>query len=771
MSRLKDAMGDNEARAARLARMRPMLPVIAGLLALLALWMAWNGWRQWQGERDRSLIETSREQVVSGTKRVLQTESERITALLATPSVRAALARGDFAGAASALRQGWPRVEEVVVWPATLDAAYTQLPEFGFGRIAVAEAALSTNAAVARVAQQGKGAHLLIAAPARSPGRADAVAVARLPLARLTTALDAVDVRDDAFLALRQRDFTIAQRGDAALAGTAEALAANLAGTELRVSAAVPPRGASAFGLGAMASLGAAGVLALLAIVAAAPDAGDLPLTLAQTVEQGLTSPEKTSAAIAISGEQAAPAQSAGVSIDPGIFRAYDIRGVVGETLDRDVADYIGQAVGSLMQEKGLADIVVGRDGRLSGPDLVAGLVAGLRKAGRNVIDIGLAPTPLVYFGSYHLRTGCCIAVTGSHNPPDYNGFKIVVGGETLSGEAITDLYARIAENRLHAAPEPGTFDERAIDDDYVARIADDVQLQRRLKVVVDAGNGVAGDLGPRVLEAIGAEVVPLFCDIDGTFPNHHPDPSDPHNLEDLVRTVGERGADLGVAFDGDGDRLGVVTRAGENIFPDRLLMLFAADVLDRMPGATIIYDVKCTGHLASQVLRHGGSPLMWKTGHSLIKAKMRETDAALAGEMSGHFFFAERWYGFDDGIYAAARLLEILAAADGTPDEVLQALPAGVSTPEIKIEAPEGNPHAFVEGFRAAAQFEDGRVSSIDGVRVDWPDGWGLIRASNTTPVLVLRFDADSDAALKRVQGVFREQLLAFRPELPVPF
>jgi phosphomannomutase / phosphoglucomutase len=423
------------------------------------------------------------------------------------------------------------------------------------------------------------------------------------------------------------------------------------------------------------------------------------------------------------------------------------------------------------MHDQGLQDIVVGRDGRLSGPDMANGLIEGLRRAGRNVIDIGMAPTPVVYFAAYHLRTGSCVSVTGSHNPPDYNGFKIVVGGETLSGDAIADLHARIADDRLHDAPEPGTLQQRNIDDDYVQRIASDVQLDRPLRVVVDAGNGVAGGIAPQVLSAIGAEVTPLYCDIDGSFPHHHPDPSDAQNLVDLTRMVARLDADLGLAFDGDGDRLGVVTRDGQNIYPDRLLMLFAADVLERNPGAVIVYDVKCTGRLPGQILRHGGSPLMWKTGHSLIKAKMRETEAELAGEMSGHFFFKERWYGFDDGIYAAARLLEILAARPEPPAEVLSALPDGVSTPEIKVDAPGGDPHAFVERFRAKAKFEGARLSTIDGLRVDWPDGWGLVRASNTTPILVLRFDGDDAAALRRIQTAFREQLLAVQPDLQLPF
>ncbi|MCA1713822.1 MAG: phosphomannomutase/phosphoglucomutase [Gammaproteobacteria bacterium] len=617
-----------------------------------------------------------------------------------------------------------------------------------------------------------------IAAPARAGDRLAGIAYVRLPLALATGGLDAVHVGRDSYLALRQGNYNVLERGDPVLATSAEALAAKVAGTDLRIAASLPDATRGVFGLGAMASFIAAAVLAGLGLLAwltarrgggpivVAASRDDAEPTLAQTMLQAPAPPRPAPVLEIKDAPKAAP-----VKIDRGIFRAYDIRGVVGESLDAGVAELIGQAVGSLMFEKGLHEIVVGRDGRLSGPDLTAGLTEGLRKAGCNVIDIGLAPTPLVYFGTYHLRTGCGIAVTGSHNPPDYNGFKIVVGGETLSGAAILDLHARIAEDRLHQAAMPGNLHQREIGEDYVTRIAADVQIDRRLHVVVDAGNGVAGVLGPRVLEAIGAEVTPLFCEIDGTFPNHHPDPSDARNLEDLVRMVDRLDADLGIAFDGDGDRLGVVTRDGENIYADRLLMLFATDVLDRNPGAVIVYDVKCTGRLPSHILRHGGSPLMWKTGHSLIKAKMRETEAELAGEMSGHFFFAERWYGFDDGIYAAARLLEILAARDESPSEQLKALPKGVSTAEIKVDAPNGDPHAFVERFRTTAKFEGGRSSTIDGLRVDWNDGWGLVRASNTTPVLVLRFDADSAVALARIQAAFREQLLAVKPDLALPF
>jgi len=414
---------------------------------------------------------------------------------------------------------------------------------------------------------------------------------------------------------------------------------------------------------------------------------------------------------------------------------------------------------------------VVGRDGRLSGPMLSGALIEGLRSAGVDVIDIGAVPTPVSYFAAYQLNTGSCVSVTGSHNPPDYNGFKIVIGGETLAEDAIQDLHQRIVDGRL--AEGHGSLRQYDITGEYSERIASDIQTGRALKVVVDCGNGIPGAIAPQVLEGVGCEVVPLYCDVDGSFPNHHPDPSDPANLQDLIHAVRQTGADLGLAFDGDGDRLGVVSRAGEIIYPDRLLMLFARDVLSRQPGGTVIYDVKCTSHLKAQILDAGGSPLMWRTGHSLIKAKMRETGAELAGEMSGHFFFKERWYGFDDGIYAAARLLEILAGDlhGRSPEEIFATLPKSISTPELKVALAEGEHYRFMDRLRERASFEDASVIGIDGLRVDWPDGWGLVRASNTTPVLVLRFEADTEAALKRIQQVFRRQMLAVDPALKLPF
>ena len=467
-------------------------------------------------------------------------------------------------------------------------------------------------------------------------------------------------------------------------------------------------------------------------------------------------------------------ARAPSVDLDPAIFRAYDIRGIVGTQLTADIARRIGQAIGGLMNERGLREIVVGRDGRLSGPELAGALSDGLRAAGIDVIDLGAVPTPVAYFAAFHFGTGCAVSVTGSHNPPDHNGFKIVVGGETLAEGAIADLHRRIAEDRLQE-DGLGTWREQSIVEAYVAKIAGDVSAERRLKVVVDAGNGVAGAVAPRVLEEIGCEVVPLYCDVDGTFPNHHPDPSDPRNLGDLIAAVHTIGADLGIAFDGDGDRLGVVTASGEIIYADRLLMLFARDVLTRNPGATVIFDVKCTGHLRRVIQESAGVPLMWRTGHSLIKAKMRDTGAALAGEMSGHFFFADnnRWYGFDDGIYAAARLLEIVAGdlEERSVAALFEELPTSVSTPELRLPMEEGAPFRFIEAFRTSATFDDARVTTIDGIRVDWPDGWGLVRASNTSPALVFRFDADTAKALERVKQAFRQRLLAVDRSLVLPF
>jgi phosphomannomutase/phosphoglucomutase len=457
------------------------------------------------------------------------------------------------------------------------------------------------------------------------------------------------------------------------------------------------------------------------------------------------------------------------MTLPPEIFKAYDIRGVVGKTLTPQIVRMIGQALGSLAREKGRDALVVGRDGRLSGPELAAAVADGIRGAGANVIDVGMVTTPMSYFAANHLDTQSSVMVTGSHNPPDYNGLKMVIDGVTLSGDDIQAIRARIEAGRY--ATGAGSYRTTDIASAYYDRVAGNVRLARPLAIAVDCGNGVAGAFAPTLYRRLGCEVTEMYCEVDGRFPNHHPDPSKPENLRDLIGVLAEGKHDLGFAFDGDGDRLGVVTRDGHVIYPDRQLMLFAADVLAREPGATIIYDVKSTRNLKPWILRHGGVPLLWKTGHSLIKSKMKEVGAALAGEMSGHTFFKERWYGFDDGLYAGARLLEILARHPN-PSAVLDALPDAVSTPELGIACAEGEHHALIAKLAAAAKFPGATdVIRIDGLRVEYPDGFGLARASNTTPTIVLRFEADDDAALERIKSEFRRVLTAAKPGIALAF
>jgi phosphomannomutase/phosphoglucomutase len=453
----------------------------------------------------------------------------------------------------------------------------------------------------------------------------------------------------------------------------------------------------------------------------------------------------------------------------PEIFKAYDIRGIVGRTLTPETVRAIGQALGSEARDRGQKAIAIGRDGRLSGPQLAQALAEGICAAGVDVVDIGMVPTPLSYFAAFHLGTDSAISVTGSHNPPDYNGLKMVLAGETLAGARIQALRTRIERGEL--ASGAGRITAADVRDAYVERVAGDVKLKRPMKIAIDCGNGVAGDVAPRLFRALGCSVDALFCEVDGSFPNHHPDPSKPENLEDLIRRVKQTDAELGLAFDGDGDRLGVVTRDGHIIYPDRQLMLFAADVLARNPGAQIVYDVKCTRKLAPWVRERGGEPVMWMTGHSHIKAKLRQSGAPLAGEMSGHVFFKERWYGFDDGLYAGARLLEILSRG-ADPGAVLDALPDSSSTPELNLKMAEGEPFALVDRLKRDGRFEGARqVITIDGVRVEYADGFGLARPSNTTPVVVLRFEADDAAALARIMADFRHAIDGVWPGLTLPF
>jgi phosphomannomutase/phosphoglucomutase len=455
--------------------------------------------------------------------------------------------------------------------------------------------------------------------------------------------------------------------------------------------------------------------------------------------------------------------------VSPAIFRAYDIRGVVGETLNAEVVYEIGRAIGSEAHARGEQRVIMARDGRLSSPQLSQALARGLQETGRTVIDIGLAPTPLLYFATHVLNSKSGVMLTGSHNPGNYNGLKIVIGGETLAEQDIQTLRLRIENSDF--VKGAGKIETRDLIPDYIERIVEDTQLGRPMKIVMDCGNGVAARVAPALLKSLDCEVVELYCEVDGNFPNHHPDPSQPENLKDLIKTVLSEKADLGVAFDGDGDRLGVVDSSGKIIWPDRQMMVFAADVLSRQPGADIIYDVKCTRHLAGQIVKSGGRPLMWKTGHSLIKAKIKETGAMLAGEMSGHIFFKERWYGFDDGIYACARLIEILSGDPRSTAEVFAELPDSLNTPELNVTLAEGENFTFIDQLRALAKFPEARITDIDGLRVDFVDGWGLVRASNTTPSLVIRFEADNEEALARIQKQFRELMLQVKPDIALPF
>lgn len=462
------------------------------------------------------------------------------------------------------------------------------------------------------------------------------------------------------------------------------------------------------------------------------------------------------------------------------IFKAYDIRGIVGKTLTSEIVEVIGQALGTEALARKQTTICIGYDGRLSGPELAGALSRGIRSAGINVIQLGMVATPMVYFAAYELGTNCGVMVTGSHNPPYYNGLKMVLAGETLSGATIQSLRSRIETGDLTTGE--GAESHHDIAAAYLDKIASDIKLARPMKIAVDCGNGVAGAYAKKLYEALGCAVQELFCEVDGHFPNHHPDPSVPENLADLIEVLAKGDAEIGLAFDGDGDRLGVVTKDGKIIYPDRQLMLFAEEVLKRNQGATIIYDVKSTRNLAPWIRARNGMPLMWKTGHSLVKAKIKETSADLAGEMSGHVFFNDlvdsnnpakgrRWYGFDDGLYSGARLLEILSKVSN-PSETLNNLPDSVSTPEQHIQMQEGEPHALIAALQKSAKFEGASdVITIDGLRVEYPDGFGLMRPSNTTPVIVLRFEADSESALKRIQSDFSAVILAAAPQVKLPF
>jgi phosphomannomutase/phosphoglucomutase len=759
------------------------LLMLAGgtVLLALAVFCAWQTWLIADQGSAVERVHAAQDRVVQALTEEIAKQRERVGQAVA--DVDPSGLPGSAPQVLATLKQRLPQALNIELYSAGLDEVlHANYREFGYAKAAQLMSAPDAEGSPPMEAMlKGLGdRRLTVVEPLGPPQKPLAWAWIELPFAPVADRFDAVPVNSGRLQLHQSTDrgenLELMSHGNSGAADI-EPTGKSVAGSTFNVVAVLPgayivlpPAWPFAALLTLVCIAGGIGLFWLFARVGKPARAPVEEQTLSDFVE-AQPKPEAAKPAAAATKPASTP-PPASVSVDPAIFRAYDVRGVVGKSLTPAVAKLLGQSIGTVMREKGLREIVVGRDGRLSGPELAGALADGLRLAGVDVIDIGAVPTPVVYYAAYRYNTGCGVAVTGSHNPPDYNGFKIVVGGETLSEGAIKDLYQRIVSGALESE---GGGNLRLVDvvPDYIERITSDVQTERSLKIVVDCGNGIPGAVAPQVLEGIGCEVIPLYCDVDGNFPNHHPDPSDPHNLEDLILSVKQTGADLGLAFDGDGDRLGVVTRNGEIIFPDRTLMLFARDVLSRQPGATIIYDVKCTGHLKGQILDAGGSPLMWRTGHSLIKAKMRETGAELAGEMSGHFFFKERWYGFDDGIYAGARLLEILAGdLEGrTPEEIFATCPKGVSTPELKVEMTEGEHYRFIEKFREQANFGDATLVTIDGVRADWPDGWGLVRPSNTTPILVLRFDADNEQALKRIQDTFRTQLLAVDASLKLPF
>lgn len=457
-------------------------------------------------------------------------------------------------------------------------------------------------------------------------------------------------------------------------------------------------------------------------------------------------------------------------SINPTIFRAYDIRGIAGETLTESAVFLIGKALGSLVRDHGEHQVVIARDGRVSGPVLSKALCDGILSVGCDVVDIGVAPTPVLYYATQIFAEHSGVMLTGSHNPPNYNGLKMVIKGRALTEDDIQALHARIQAKQFYVGL--GVRHELDVTERYISQVLQGITLKRPLKIIVDAGNGVAGEIAPALFRRMGCEVQELFCNIDGTFPNHHADPSQPENLQDMIHAVKASNADVGLAFDGDADRLGVVTSRGEIIWPDRLLMLFAKAILAETPGAKIIYDVKCTSHLDDLIRQHGGEPIMWKTGHSLIKAKMAETGAQVAGEMSGHLFFRDRWYGFDDAIYAGARLLEVLAAHQESSADLFDVIPNSINTPEMKIDVADDEKFGLMQQLIDSAIFSSAKeIMTVDGLRVNFAEGWGLVRPSNTSPCLVLRFEANDQKILSQIQEIFREWILSVRPGLVLPY
>jgi len=784
---------------------------LIGLVAVLLL--AGAGFYLWQ-QLERG-AEQSRQQEVESSARVVAGDAqaaldallEAVDAALDEAAVARLLADAD----ASALREQEARLAAAVpgvlgvriITPDLDEPDYDAVPPITYASLEMMrEAASSGEAPAPEVLLLGEPEeHIAVLRPLAAPdGTVIGHALFGISVDVLTEAVAGARLASG-YAELVQTGgaarVVVARKGDVAARQGVPQATLPVRGSSLRVQfwagqaaaagaqpAGGPPLLPMAAGLALLVLLAGGAVLLRRRRAGAAPDDGERGSAPAETptlvrklaalrrgTRPAATTEREQAPAAAEPAPAAAQPEQAAALPDSGIFRAYDIRGVVGRSLSADVVRRIGLAIGSEAYDRGQQTLCVGCDGRSSSPELLAALIEGLRESGRDVIDVGRVPTPVLYFATYYLETGSGVMITGSHNPPEYNGLKMMLGGDTLFGDDIQALRARIENEEFTTGA--GNLQSMDISADYIRRVSEDVPvaLGNAFRVVIDCGNGVAGDFAPKLVRALGHDVVELYCEVDGSFPNHHPDPSQPENLADLIAAVKEHDADLGFAFDGDGDRLGVVDPSGRIVWPDAQMMLFARDVLSRNAGAEIVFDVKCSSRLAKVIARLGGKPVMFKTGHSFIKNKLKETGAPLAGEMSGHIFFKERWYGFDDALYAAARMLEILMGFKQKPAEVFAKLPAGVSTPELRVDMEEGENLAFMQSLAGAGGFGDAKVTTIDGVRVDWPDGWGLVRASNTTPSLVLRFEGDDEQALERIQGVFRELLLDRKPDLSLPF
>jgi phosphomannomutase/phosphoglucomutase len=787
--------------------LRMRVPIVAGVAALALLGGGLYGWMAWQrssSESQQHRVQASATWVVQDVKSTLDGMLSSVDAAIDDAALARLLADGDPAALRAqeaALAGAIPHTLGVRIFVSVLrDPDYAAMPPVTYASLemmrAAAESATASPPEVLLLGEQEQ--HIAVVWPVASAGTVHGFVLLGLDVALLGDAVAKADM-PAGYAELVQTGgkgtALVGKKGNAAFKQGVPSAMLPVPGSHLRVlywgetQAAAPAEegGLPLLPLLPLAAgllvLGGAGFVLMrrrAAARAAQRGDGEAAVRVADAAVPGLSEKlaalhEQDASGEPAAARAAAPAAESAASgaeaIADEIFRAYDVRGVVGKTLSVDAVRRLGQAIGSEAYDRGQQTLCVGYDGRLSSPELAAALIQGLRASGRDVIDVGRVPTPVLYFATYYLETGSGVMVTGSHNPPQYNGLKIMLGGDTLFGDDIQALRTRIGADDLHAGA--GNLQSMDISADYIRRVSEDVPvaLGNAFKVVIDCGNGVAGDFAPKLMRALGHDVVELYCEIDGNFPNHHPDPSQPENLADLIAAVKEHDADLGFAFDGDGDRLGMVDASGRIVWPDTQMMLFARDVLSRNAGAEIVFDVKCSSRLGKVIAKLGGKPVMYKTGHSFIKNKLKETGAPLAGEMSGHIFFKERWYGFDDALYAASRMLEILMGFKQKPTEVFSKLPAGVSTPELRVDMKEGENLSVMASLADTGQFADARVSTIDGVRVDWKDGWGLVRASNTTPSLVLRFEGDNEQALARIKETFRKLLLDKNPDLSLPF